>query len=61
MFLKTVKYYVDSIPTLSQNDALVASDKSKANQLNSSMCFNTSHYPLCSDNCHLMKPTECNE
>ena len=52
MFLKTVKYlnnYVDSIPTLSQNDALVASDKSKANQLNSSMCFNTSHPPLCSD------------
>ena len=54
MFLKTVKYlnnYVDSIPTLSQNDALAASDKSKANQLNSfSMCFNTSHPPLCSDN-----------
>ena len=54
MFLKTVKYLnnsVDSIPTLSQNDALAANDKSKANQLNSiSMCFNTSHYPLCSDN-----------
>ena len=65
-FWKTVKYLNNSavsIPTLFHNDTLVASDKGKANLLNSffSTCFNTSHPPLSNDNQCSVKPIECCE
>ena len=54
-FWKTVKYLNNSavsIPTLFHNDALVASDKGKANLLNSffNTCFNISHPSLSNGN-----------
>ena len=63
LLAKYLNNSVVSIPTLFRNDALVASDKGKANLLNSFFCtcFNMSHPPLSNDNQCSVKPTECCE